>query len=80
MLFIKKYQKVVISCFVALLLIALALVGTVSDAHAASLRTPKITSVSNNTSGIYIKWSKVPSATKYNVYKKTTGDYKRIAI
>ena len=41
---------------------------------------PKLSSASNTTSGIQLKWSKVSGATGYIVYRKTgTGSWSRIA-
>ena len=44
------------------------------------LKYPELTSASNTTSGIQLKWSKVSGATGYILYRKTgTGSWSRIA-
>ena len=39
---------------------------------------PVLTTVYNTTGGINLKWGKVTGASKYAVYRKTTGDWERI--
>ncbi len=39
----------------------------------ACLPAPKVSSISNTTSGVQIKWSKVSGAEKYRVFRKTAG-------
>lgn len=43
------------------------------------LSTPKITSLSNTTSGVTVKWGKAAGASGYYVYRKTTGGWTKIA-
>ena len=54
---------------------------TVKAGKAVGLASiPKLSSASNTTSGIQLKWSKVSGATGYIVYRKTgTGSWSRIA-
>ncbi len=43
------------------------------------LSTPKLVSVTNTSSGVNVRWQKVPGATWYSVYRKgTTGTWTRI--
>ncbi|MCD7881452.1 MAG: Ig-like domain-containing protein, partial [Clostridiales bacterium] len=58
---------------------------TVSDSESSSTTsipsTPTLSSASNATSGITVKWGSVSGATSYRVYRKTSGgDWSRIAI
>ena len=72
----KKFSKV----FLALMMVLIMAAPISQKAEAATkVSAPKITSVSNVSSGITVKWSKVSNATGYYVYRKTTGSYKKIA-
>ena len=42
------------------------------------LATPKLSSATNTTKGVTIKWGKVTGAAKYRVYYKTTGGWKKL--
>ncbi len=59
--------------------------GSAKSAHNADgiwlryLATPTLKSVTSTTSGVKFTWSKVTGAEGYYVYRKTTGDWKRIA-
>ncbi len=37
--------------------------------------TPKMTGISNATNGVYVKWSAVPGAVEYRVYRRGAGSY-----
>ena len=53
--------------------------GTTYNVTAAQLATPKITSVSGNTTGVKIAWGAVSGAAKYRVFYKGDSGWKKIA-
>ena len=60
-----------ILCLLLSVLLTLSIVtSTPINTLAANLATPKLTSVSNATSGISVKWKKVSNATRYRVYRR----------
>lgn len=66
-----------ILCLLLSVLLTLSIVtSTPINTLAANLATPKLTSVSNATSGISVKWKKVSNATRYRVYRRGSNQSK----
>lgn len=62
----KKLSKVFLAFMMVLIMAA-----PIQKAEAATkVSAPKITSISNVSSGVTVKWSKVSNATGYYVYQK----------
>ena len=53
--------------------------GETSYTASGKLATPKISSLTNTTTGVTIKWGKVTGAAKYRVFYKTSGGWKKLA-
>ena len=43
-----------------------------------TISTPTFSSPANTASGIYLKWSRVSSATEYDIYRRSTGSWTKI--
>ena len=72
--------KKLIRVAIAVMLTCMLFVSFAQPVEAASkVSKPTISSVSNTSAGIQVKWKKVKNASGYYVYRKTSGSYKKIA-
>jgi len=85
----KKLRKTVLMLLMALFVMAVPAavsgtadgITTVTAEAATKLSTPKMSGISNTTSGVKITWKKVSKAKGYYIYRSTSknGTYKKIA-